>query len=146
LPQINVLYLLASLALFIGVSAAYFLGARRTLADTASSRAIAALQAENGVLKDQAHRMEVQLEGMRTERAQMAARLEDLSSLVRGIPDWQLLHASMAILEESVKQILKVANDTGTLASKATEHYRLTERLLTQSQELLDLLKQSPTQ
>lgn len=143
MPNINSLYLLAAIAVFVGVSLAYFLGTRRTIADTASSRAIAALQAENGVLKDQAHRMEVQLEGMRTERTQMVARLDELSSLVRGIPDWQLLHASMAILEESVKQILTVAKTTSGLVDRAGQHYQLTERLLKESQEILELLKEN---
>jgi len=146
LPNVNALYLVAAIACFVGISLAYFLGTRRTLADTASARAISALQAENGVLRDQAHRMEVQLEGMRTEREQMLARLNELSSLVRGIPDWQLLHASMAILEESVKQILKVANDTSGLANKASEHYKLTERLTRETQELIDLLKEAKAQ
>lgn len=133
------------IAVLAAVALSNFLAARskattdaQATADTAMSRALAALQAEVAALKDANHRLELLVTEYRGKVEMLEQHNQELKDMVAARPEWQMLMQTVAKQGEQVAKQAETAKRIDALLDsipkdaqeRQEQHYRDTETIL----------------
>lgn len=126
------------IAVLAAVALSNFLAARskattdaQATADTAMSRALAALQAEVAALKDANHRLELLVTEYKGKVEMLEQHNQELKDMVAARPEWQMLMQAVTKQAQTAARIDQLLDAMPTdWKNRQDAHYRDTEAIL----------------